>query len=216
MMRNIESLEARIASGESPTTSVAGESLLTVQLGTQMNALDTQLAGLQGRGAQLRLRLEQFESRLGSTPEVEREYQAITRGLTTARQQFDQMASGRLDAEMDVAAVTGGTADRFELISSPSRPREPAAPMRLAIVIIGLFVAAMVALTAVVASEALDSRVRGAADVRRTLGRAPLAVVPEIQNSIYWRARTRRAAMLLGSMLIVTPVIYMFVYLLVK
>ena len=216
MMRNIASLEARIASGESPTTSVAGESVLSVQLGTQLNAIDTQLAGLQARASMLRSRLDQAEMRLGSTPEVEREYQAITRGLNTARQQYDQMASGRLDAEMEVAAITGGTADRFELISSPSKPHKPAQPKRLALVIIGLFVAAMVALTAVVASEVLDSRVRGAADVRRTLGRLPLAVVPEIQNSLYWRTRARRAMLLGVSVLIATPAIYVVVYLFVQ
>jgi uncharacterized protein involved in exopolysaccharide biosynthesis len=216
MMRNIETLEARISSGESPTTNITGESLQSVQLQTQLNAMDTQIAGLQGRSQQLRLRLEQFESRLGSTPEVEREYQAITRGLGTAKQQFDLMAKGRLEGEMEVAAITGGTADRFELESSPSMPREPSSPQRLAIVIVGLILATIAALTGVVAAEVLDASVRGAADVRRTLGRAPLAVVPEIHNSTYWRVRTRRVALLGGSVLIVTPVIYLLVYVLVN
>lgn len=215
MMRNIESLEARIASGESPTASLAGESLMAVQLQTQVNALDTQLAGLQGRSAQLRQRLEELESRLGSTPEVEREYQAISRGLTTARAQFEQMVGSRLNSQMEAAAIQGGTADRFELIASPNLPREPARPQRLAIVILGLIVAAIAALSAVVVAELLDQRVRGAADIRRTLGRAPLAVVPEIQNSVYWRTRTRRVARLTASILILTPILYLFVHLLV-
>ncbi len=93
MERNIQSLEARIASGESPTTNISGETLQAVQLETQLNATDTEIAGLQGRSQQLRQRLEQFESRLGSTPEVEREYQAITRGLDKSRQQFDLMVA---------------------------------------------------------------------------------------------------------------------------
>ena len=216
MVRNIESLEARIASGESPATNVAGESLLAVQLQTQMHALDTQLAGLQGRGQDLRRRLEQFESRLGSTPEVEREYQAITRGIGTARQQFDQMVGSRLNAEMEVAAITGGTADRFVLIAPPGESREPSDPPRLAIVVMGLILAVIAALTTVVGAEALDSSVRGTADVRRALGRAPLAVVPQIQNSTHWRERRKRVAKAGTSVLFVTPVIFVFVYLLVK
>lgn len=214
IQRIIEMLEARIAAGESPTDTFASESLLAVQLQTQLNALDTQLAGLRARERELRLRLVQFESRLGSTPEVEREYQSVTRGVDTARQQYDQMVARRMDAEMEVAAIAGGAADRFELTSAPTVPWEPAQPKRIAIVVIGLILAAIVALSAAVVAEALDSRVRGAADVCRELGRSPLALVPEIHNSVYWRGRKRRVAMLGGTALIMTPVVYLLVHLL--
>lgn len=212
MLRNIETLEARIAAGESPSINVSGESLLAVQLQTQVNALDTQLAGLQARSQELRRRLEQYELRLGSTPEVEREYQAITRGLSTARQQFDQMVGRRMDLEVNVAAIKSGAADRFQLSAAPTTPWEPVRPRRLAIVIIGLILAVIVALSAAVAAEATDPCVRGAADVRRALGHSPLAAVSEIRNSVYWRVRKRRLAMLAGSVLLATPLVCVLVY----
>jgi uncharacterized protein involved in exopolysaccharide biosynthesis len=216
MQRNIEALEARIAGGESPTTSVSADSMLAVQLQTQVNALETQLAGLQARGLDLRRRLEQFESRLGSTPEVEREYQGISRSLGTGRQQFDQMVARRMDAEVEVAAITGGASDRFELATAPATPWEPSSPNRLAIVIMGLILAMIVALSAAVATEAFDSRVRGAADVWRTMGQTPLATVPQIHNSVYFRLRTRRAVRVAASLLIATPVLYFLIHFLVN
>ena len=212
MQRNIETLEARIAAGESPTASLAGESLEAVQLQTQLNALNTQIAGLRGRDQELRGRLEQFEIRLGSTPEVEREYQAISRGLDTARRQFEQMVAGRLNAEMEVAAITSGASDHFVLTNNPGAPWDPSEPKRLAILIVGFIVAAIIALSAVVVAEMLDTRVRGAADIRRTLGLAPLAVIPVIHNSLYWRARTRRLMALGVTVLVATPVLYVLVY----
>jgi uncharacterized protein involved in exopolysaccharide biosynthesis len=212
MQRNIETLEARIAAGESPTASLAGETLQAVQLQTQLNALNTQIAGLRGRDQELRGRLEQFEIRLGSTPEVEREYQSITRGLDTARRQFEQTVASRLNAEMEVAAITSGASDRFVLTNQPASPDEPAQPKRVAIVMVGLILAAIFALTGVVIAEMLDTRVRGAADVRKTLGLSPLAVVPVIRNSLYWRARTRRLAVLAVTMLVAAPVLYVLVY----
>jgi succinoglycan biosynthesis transport protein ExoP len=212
LQRNIETLEARIAAGESPTASLSGESVQAVQLQTQLNALNTQIAGLRGRDQELRGRLEQFEIRLGSTPEVEREYQAISRGLDTARRQFEQMVAGRLNAEMEVAAITSGASDRFVLTNKPGAPWDPAEPKRLALLIVGLIVAAFFALTGVVVAEMLDTRVRGAADIRQTLGIAPLAVVPVIHNSLYWRARTRRLMTLAATALVATPVLYALVY----
>jgi uncharacterized protein involved in exopolysaccharide biosynthesis len=216
MARNIEVLEARVASGESPTSNLAGESLAAVQLQTQLNALDTQIGGLQGRSGQLRARLEKFESRLGSTPEVEREYQAITRGLGTARAQFDQMVEQRMGAEVEAAAIVGGAADRFVLTGQPGTPWEPASPKRIAIIVIGLILAMMLALSAAVAAEAFDSRVRGGADVHRTMGVVPLATVPQIHNSVYFHQRARRAVGLAVSMLIATPLLYFLVYFLVN
>jgi uncharacterized protein involved in exopolysaccharide biosynthesis len=216
MMSNIASLEARVASGESPTSNLAGESLAAVQLQTQLNAMNTQLGGLQGRSGQLRSRLEQFESRLGSTPEVEREYQAITRGLGTARAQFDQMVEQRMTAEVEAAAISGGAADRFVLTGEPGMPWEPASPKRPAIVIIGLILAGIMALSVAVAAEAFDTRVRGGADVRRTMGHTPLATVPQIHNSVYFNLRARRAVRLAISMLIATPVLYFLVHFMVN
>jgi polysaccharide biosynthesis transport protein len=212
LQRNIETLEARIAAGESPTANLAGQSLEAVQLQTQLNALNTQIAGLRSRDQELRGRLEQFEIRLGSTPEVEREYQAISRGLDTARRQFEQMVAGRLNAEMEVAAITSGASDRFVLTAPPGMPWEPAEPKRLAIVIIGLILAAIISTSAVVIAEMLDTRVRGAADIRQAFGLTPFAVVPVIQNSVYWRARTRRLATLGITVLVTAPVLYVLVY----
>lgn len=216
MMGNISSLEARVAAGESPTSNLSGETLAAVQLQTQLNAMNTQLGGLQGRSGQLRSRLEQFESRLGSTPEVEREYQAITRGLGTARQQFDQMVEQRMNSEVEAAAISGGAADRFVLTSEPGLPWEPAKPKRLAIIIIGLILATILALSTAVGAEAFDARVRGGGDVRRTMGHSPLATVPQIHNSVYFNLRARRMVRLGVSILVVTPVLYFLVHFMVN
>jgi hypothetical protein len=63
-----------------------------------------------------------------------------------------------------------------------------------------------------VIAEMLDTRVRGAVDIRRTLGVSPLAVVPVIHNSLYWRERTRRLMTLAVTVLVATPVLYAVVY----
>jgi hypothetical protein len=152
-----------------------------------------------------------MESRLGSTPEVEREFQAITRGLDTARAQFDQMLEQCMNSEMEAAAITGGAADRFVLAGQPAVPWQPASPKRVAIIVIGLILAAILALGTAIFVEMVDSRVRGAGDIRRLLGRSPLAVVPEIHNSVYWKHRARRLVTLVGSTVIAAPILYLVV-----
>ncbi len=65
IQRNIESLQARIASGETADVSTAAvDSPMAMQLQTQLNATDTQLAALQARAMELRTKLTGLEGRI--------------------------------------------------------------------------------------------------------------------------------------------------------
>jgi uncharacterized protein involved in exopolysaccharide biosynthesis len=213
LTRDIEGLEARIASGDSAQPSSSGQTVLSVQLQTQLNSVDTQIRGLQERGAQLRATMARLEARLVATPEIEREYQAITSGLSTARQRYEQMVGKRMDAEAAAAAVMGGAVDRFVLVDPPTRPSRPAGPARARIMVLGFVIAFMLAAAATFAVEFLDNGVRGSRDIRNLLGVTPLAVVPEIRNSVFMARRKRRLTMYGASVLVGLPVIYGIVHL---
>lgn len=181
--RNIEALEARIASGETSDRSASFDSPMAVQLQTQLNATDTQLAALQARAMELRTKLSGLEGRMTAAPEVEREYQAVTRDLASARAKYDELLKRQMDAEVSEAAIAGGTADKFRVKSSPKTPAEPAKPQRLAIVIIALVLGAIASFTSIIMAQLLDQTVRGARDVQDILGVAPLTSVPVIKRS---------------------------------
>jgi succinoglycan biosynthesis transport protein ExoP len=190
--RNIANLEARIAAGETSDRSVAADSPIAMQLQAQLNATDTQIGALQMRSTELRARMQQLEDRLSMTPQVEQEYQTVTRDLASARAKYDELVKRRMDAEVSEAAIQGGRADKFRVMQAPSVPNSPAKPKRLAIVIIGLVLAAVLGLSVAVAMEAVDPSVRGSKDVREILNISPLAAVPMISNSIAMDLRKRR------------------------
>ncbi len=115
---------------------------MAVQVQTQLNATDTQLAALQARAMDLRTKLSGLEGRIVAAPEVEREYQAVTRDLASARAKYDELLKRQMDAEVSEAAIAGGTADKFRVKSSPKIPTEPAKPARLGIAIIAIVLGA--------------------------------------------------------------------------
>ncbi len=182
IQRNIQALEARIASGETADVSTAGDSPMAMQLQTQLNATDTQLAALQARAMDLRTKLSSLEGRIVAAPEVEREYQAVTRDLAGARAKYDELLKRQMDAEVSEAAIAGGTADKFQVKSSPKIPDEPAKPQRIAIMIIALVLAAIASVTTAVLAQLFDPTIRGARDVQDILGVAPLTTVPVIKR----------------------------------
>jgi uncharacterized protein involved in exopolysaccharide biosynthesis len=183
IQRNIQSLEARIASGETADVSASGDSAVSVQLQTQLNATDTQLAALQARAMELRTKLTGLEGRIVAAPEVERDYQDVTRDLASARAKYDELLKRQMDAEVSEAAIAGGTADKFQVKSSPKIPEDPAKPARIAIMIIAIVLAAIAAITSVILAQLFDTTVRGARDVQDILGVAPLTTVPVIKHA---------------------------------
>ncbi len=211
--REIENLQTRIAAGEKVPAAIES-SATVVQLQTQINALDTQAAALQAREIELRTKLAEVEGRLEATPQVERDYQLLTRDLTLARGKYEQMLDRQLDAEVTQAAIASGSADEFHMIQLPSLPSEPAAPPRMAIAIVSLFLALMLSFSAAVASEIFDSTVRSSRDLRSMFGVAPLAMSPEVRHSVTQRRHKLRLATLAASILAGVPMLYLAVSLL--
>jgi len=132
---------------------------------------------------------------LHATPEVEREYQEVTRDLASARAKYEELIKRQMDAEVSEAAIAGGTVDEFRVAQAASIPREPAKPARLAIFLVSVVLAAAVAFAAVVAAQFLDQTVRGVRDIREILTVTPLAAVPVIETVGTARLRRRQAVL---------------------
>jgi uncharacterized protein involved in exopolysaccharide biosynthesis len=183
IQRNIESLEARIKSGESADSTLASDSPMAVQLQTQLNATDTQIAAMQQRGLELRRKMTDLESRMNSSPQVEKEYQAVTRDLDSARAKFQDLLKRQMDAEVSESAIANGTADKFHVKSQPSIPDKPAKPQRIAILAVAIAFAMMAAMSSIVFAQLLDPTVRGVRDIRDILDVTPLTAVPVIEQT---------------------------------
>lgn len=183
IQRNIESLEARIASGETSGRAVARRTPVIVQLQTQVNAIDTQIAGLQAQTMTLRSKLDDYEARITTSPEVEREYQQLIRELNIAREKYNELLNRKMDAELSESAIVGGRGDEFRLMQAPGVPSSAAKPARLAISILAIIAAALIGLTAAIIAETVDPTVRGTSDLRRILNVTPLATIPEIETA---------------------------------
>jgi polysaccharide biosynthesis transport protein len=181
IQRNIDSLEARIKSGESADRTLASDSPMAVQLQTQLNATDTQIAAMQARGLELRRKMTELEGRMTSAPQVEREFQTVTRDLASARSKFEELLKRQMDAEVSEAAIAGGTADKFHIKSAANVPDKPAKPQRIAIFAVAVALALIAALTSIVFAQVLDPTVRGVRDIRDILDVTPLTAVPVIE-----------------------------------
>ena len=180
--RNIESLQARIKSGEPADKTLASDSPMAVQLQTQLNATDTQIGALQQRGAELRRKMTELETNMSTAPQVEREFQTVSRDLDGARAKYQDLQKRQMDAEVSEAAIANGTADKFHIKTSPALPDDPAKPQRIAIFAVAFGFALIASLTSIVFAQVIDPTVRGVRDIRDILDVTPLTAVPVIEQ----------------------------------
>jgi polysaccharide biosynthesis transport protein len=208
--RQIKTLQTRIAAGETSAGNPIG-SPAVVQLTTQVNAIDTQIAGLQRRDAELHTKLDQMQQRVEATPQVEREYKTLTRDLELAHAQYDQIQKSEMDSELSSAAIASGRSDELRLVQPTAVPPKATKPKRAAIAAVGLVLAMLLGLTGVVFAESVDQSIRGSRDVRRVLNLSPLGVIPEIRDALAARKQRWQVAMLtsfvaIGSVALVVAV----------
>lgn len=192
--RQIQILKTRIAHGEQYAGNAAG-SPAVIQLKTQLNANQTQTDALQRQSDQLRQQLMQLEGRVAAAPQVERQYKGLALNLQLAQTKYNQLLKYQMDAQLTSQAIASGRSDRIRIVEQPSEPLTPGKPKRTAIAAVGLMLAMLLGLTAVVIAESVDQSVRGSRDIRRVLGLSPLGVIPEIQDSA--TARRARLQMML-------------------
>ena len=208
--RQIKILKTRIAHGEKYAGNAVG-SPAVVELETQLNANQTQTQALERQSAQMRQQLLQLESRVEATPQVERKYKSLALNLQLAQTKYNQLLKYQMDTQLTSQAIASGRSDRIRIAQEPGLPLTPAKPKRLAIAVVGLMLAILLGLTAVVIAESLDQSVRGSRDVRRVLALSPLGVIPEIQDSATARRHRFQVALLTVCVCVGTAAVLMTV-----
>ena len=206
--RQIAILKTRIAHGEKYAGNAVGTPQM-VELETQLNANRTQTEALERQSEELHQQLMQLENRVEATPQVERQYKSLALNLQLAQTKYNQLLKYQMDAELTSQAIASGRSDQIRIVQQPAVPLTPSKPKRIAIAIVGLMLAILLGLTAVVIVESLDQSVRGSRDIRRVLAVSPLGVIPEIQDSVTARRHRLQVAMLTTCVFLGTAVVLM-------
>jgi uncharacterized protein involved in exopolysaccharide biosynthesis len=208
MKRQVAALEQRIASGESADKDTSPVSATELQLRTQLNSLNEQIASLQARTGETRARISSIQTKIQSSPQVEREYQLLNQDLSVARASYQDVLQKRIDADAAEAAIDSGSADAFRMTQRPTLPEKSVKSSGIAIVAAGILLGLTLALGTALIAEMMDSTVRGSRDIRRVLGVVPLGIIPEITNSATLSARRGRWMKLAATVCVATVVLF--------
>jgi len=149
-------------------------------------------AALQHRN-ELRAKRIEVENRLSLTPEVEREYNALSRDYDELNEQYKKTQQKQREAEVAENLESNSMGQRFTVLNEPNLPFRPTRPNRPAYLLLSIAFALAAGMAAVFVRRFSDTTVRSRRDIIQLLEVPPLAVIPSIINDQDLRAmRWRR------------------------
>ncbi|MGO9934966.1 MAG: Wzz/FepE/Etk N-terminal domain-containing protein [Steroidobacteraceae bacterium] len=175
-----KAVQADANAGTQQTERSHADNPVYIQVKGQLDALTVDRESAVKKRDALRAKFEDYEKRLAQSPEVERQYREMARGLESAQFKYQEILSKQTEAQVSQNLETERKGEKFTLIEPPQPPEKPISPNRKLILIVGLLLSVALGVGAVVARDSFDASVRGPNDIRQLLQVSALASIPII------------------------------------
>jgi len=188
--RELQAASARLA--QPPAVKPENPAYINIQ--SQLASTTASLQSLEAARQDLKRRLAEYAKRLESTPTVEPEYLDLIRDRENSVRKYQEITSRLMEAQVSAELEVQRKGERFSLINPPELPEKPDRPNRLAILLLGAFLAITGGVGTGVGASNLDRRIFTADQLGRAMRSVPLAVIPYLPSENELVALGRRRA----------------------
>jgi polysaccharide chain length determinant protein (PEP-CTERM system associated) len=134
--RKIQELRAQMAKAASappaPVVTTPSpnhvDSAATVQIRAQLRGIDVQIQAKQREQDDLKRQIQQYESRIQASPQVEAEYKALTRDSGTAETEYNRLKEQMNQSQMTIDLEHRQQGETFTLLDEANLPTEATFP----------------------------------------------------------------------------------------
>jgi succinoglycan biosynthesis transport protein ExoP len=170
-------------------------------------SLDAEIEALKSEETRLRQNIGAVEQRLEAVPYRQSEFALLSRDHQTTRDQYESLLKRYEEARLGQNMETEKQGERFRVLEAAVPPTGPTAPNRVRLLIMGLFLAGLIAVVAVLAFEQLDTSFHSVDDLRQFTALPVLAAIPRLRpaGGPQWaRIAVITASMVAGFVLVGT------------
>ncbi len=160
-----------------------------------MLEVDSELRSLREDERVLREAIAGYEQRVDNAPRRQQQLQELSRDDDTTKERYETLLKRYEEAQLAESLEQGQKAEQFRILDPALPPRDPVAPNRLQILILGLALALGLSIGAVLAAERLNTSFHTIDEVRALIAVPVLGRVPLIQSSTETRRHRRRAVL---------------------
>ncbi len=169
--RKIADIRQQIASAPAPvvtpstSTPKLTDSIGVQQVRAQIRAIDAEIAQKKKDQAATQGQLRMYQERISSSPEVQAQYEALTRDNATARTFYEGILNNMNQSKMATDLEKRQQGEHFTTLDEPNLPESPAYPKRGVFVGGGLGAGLALGLLIVGVLEYLDTALRSENDI---------------------------------------------------
>ncbi len=151
-----------------------------LQLQGQLQANQAEISNREQSISSLKVRINDYQTRLNEEPAVEQQMADLTRGYDQTKADYDGLLKKKNESEMATNMEQMQQGERFTMLDPPSLPLKPDFPNRLKFCGIGLGVGLALGLIVAGSFEVLDDRLYSEKQIKTLLPVAIISEVPEV------------------------------------
>jgi succinoglycan biosynthesis transport protein ExoP len=171
-----------------------------INLTTQINSTNMEIESLRKLRVELKGRWHEYLKRLENTPQVEKEYLALSRDYENARTKYRETMDKLIEARRAEELEESQGGEKFTIIDPAHFPEKPYKPNRLVIILIGLVLSIGSGILYGSIIEYMDHSVRTPNHLAAIAEIPVLTTVPRIlTNRDRLKARRKRLLISVGS-----------------
>ncbi len=180
----------------------------STQAAAALADVGTELRSLKEEESAIRKTIAQYQERVENVPKRQQELQDLSRDYGTTKERYDSLAKRYEEAQLAESLEQGRKGEQFRVLDPAIPPRDPVAPVRARVLVLGFALAIGLAIGVVVGAEKLDSTFHSADELRAYVNLPILASAPMITSGAVTRRKRRQAALValsvgVGMLLIV-------------
>jgi polysaccharide biosynthesis transport protein len=193
----IESLTAEIAQHPSKAATTANDT--SAQTGEALAGVNAELGALKQEEQTLRQTIASYEQRVENAPKRQQEFQEMSRDYENTKERYESLLKRYEEAQLAENLEQGQKVEQFRMLDSALAPREPVAPNRIRLLLLGFAMAAGLATGAVIGAEKLDTAFHDIDELRTFVGIPTLGPIPLIATRASRRRRFQRGLLTVTS-----------------
>ncbi|MDD3581163.1 MAG: GNVR domain-containing protein [Desulfobacca sp.] len=170
-----------------------------VNLVTQVNQLNVEIAGLQRQKQNLQEKLTIYRQRLEQAPRAEHEYLGLQRDYQNAQAKYHDVMNKLLEARIGEGLEEHQKGEKFTLIEAAMLPEQPIKPNRPLILFAGLICSVVAGAAVMTAAEVMDHSVKSPEELSWLTETAPLGIITNIQTSYDLKRKKQRLRFILAT-----------------
>lgn len=215
LKRKIETLEKESTAppDNKPVKVDIATDLVIAKIQAQIESAKVKLTSLAEQKRGMLAKLDQLQSQVTQSPQVERGMFSLMRDYDNAKSKYEEVKSKQINAKIAENLEQENKAERFSMLEPPIFPDKPIKPNRKKIIALGIFAALAGAIALVALLETLDKRVRGVESLTSLMNMRPLVVIPYITTLSELKRKknlTRYALMVIIALIFISLIIIHF------